>query len=197
MTDAAGNGYVIGNGWIAGRRRQLHGREVRARMADASGRGSSRTAAAPSSPGPGRSRCPRTRPASWSRAAASRRPGTRSPSRCTTRPAASGCGTTSTPANMAAQDVAFSPDGASVYVGNTEICAEPDERDGAPQVRPRGQPHLQPVLHAGHRALRLAVDGAGNVVATGTASPLPGSAYRDWMTIKTDAGGRIAVGAPL
>jgi hypothetical protein len=43
----------------------------------------------------------------------------------------------------------------------------------------------------GNALSRLAVDGAGNVVATGTATPLPGSAYRDWMTIKTDARGAL------
>ena len=39
--------------------------------------------------------------------------------------------------------------------------------------------------------IRLAVNASSSVIATGTALPLPGSAYRDWMTIKADDAGTL------
>jgi hypothetical protein len=89
-----------------------------------------------------------------------------------------------------AVDAAFSPDGASVYVGSTDVKVNPtamalDKFDLA------GNRLFSRSYPQGIALIRLAVDGASNVVATGTASPLPGSGYRDWMTIKTDPTGTL------
>jgi len=89
-----------------------------------------------------------------------------------------------------AVDAAFAPDGASVFVGSTDVRVNPtvmalDKFDLA------GNRLFSRSYPQGLALIRLAVDDAGNVVATGTASPLPGSAYRDWMTIKTDAAGTL------
>ena len=86
------------------------------------------------------------------------------------------------------QDVAFSPDGASVYVGNTEISVNPTAM-ALHKFDLAGNRVFSRSYTEGIALIRLAVDGAGNVLALGTALPLPGSGYRDWMTIKTDAGG--------
>ena len=89
------------------------------------------------------------------------------------------------------RDVAFAPDGASVYVGNTDFAAKRDMRWRSTSSTRSGNRIFSRSYPQGIALSRLAVDGAGNVVATGTATPLPGSAYRDWMTIKTDAGGAL------
>jgi hypothetical protein len=88
-----------------------------------------------------------------------------------------------------AQDVAFSPDGASVYVGNTEIGLTNTmalHKFGVAGNRIFSRSYTQGIALS-----RIAVDHTGNVVAIGTASALPGSGYVDWMTIKTDAAGGL------
>jgi len=88
----------------------------------------------------------------------------------------------------AGNDVAFSPDGASVYVGNTDFAVNPQAM-ALHKFDLAGHRIFSRSYTEGIALIRLAVDGGGNVVALGTALPLPGSAYRDWMTIKTDAAG--------
>jgi len=88
------------------------------------------------------------------------------------------------------QDVAFSPDGARVYVGNTEI-AQPNAM-ALHQFDLAGTKIFSRSYTQGIALSRLTIDAAGNVVAVGTAAPLPGSAYRDWMTIKTTAAGALS-----
>jgi hypothetical protein len=87
------------------------------------------------------------------------------------------------------QDVAFSPDGASVYVGNTEIGLT--NAMALHKFDLSGNRIFSRTYTQGIALSRIAVDGAGNVVAIGTASPLPGSGYIDWMTIKTSATGGL------
>jgi hypothetical protein len=86
-------------------------------------------------------------------------------------------------------DVAFSPDGASVYVGNTEIALT--NTMALHRFDLAGNRLFRRFYAQGITLSRLAVDGAGNVAAVGTAAPLPGSGYVDWMTIKTDATGAL------
>ena len=88
------------------------------------------------------------------------------------------------------QDVAFSPDGASVYVGNTEL-ASPANAMALHNFNLSGTRIFSRAYPQGLALSRLVVDRAGNVVAIGTAAPVPGSGYRDWMTIKTDAAGAL------
>jgi hypothetical protein len=92
------------------------------------------------------------------------------------------------------QDVAFSPDGASVYVGNTEIGLT--NAMALHKFDLAGNLISSRSYTQGIALSRIAVDHAGNVIAIGTASPLPGSGYRDWMTIKT-SGRSIVMGTPL
>jgi fibronectin type 3 domain-containing protein len=88
------------------------------------------------------------------------------------------------------QDAAFSPDGASVYVGNTEL-ASPANAMALHNFDLSGTRIFSRAYTQGLALSRLVVDHAGNVVAIGTAAPVPGSGYRDWMTIKTDAAGAL------
>lgn len=88
-----------------------------------------------------------------------------------------------------AQDVAFSPDGASVLVGNTEIGLT--NAMALHKFDLSGNRRFSRIYTQGIALVRLSVDSLGNVVAIGTAAPLPGSGYRDWMTIKTDAAGAL------
>jgi len=90
--------------------------------------------------------------------------------------------------NYGGRDVAFSPDGASVYVGSTNVTVSPMAMALA-RFDLAGHRLFSRSYADGNALLRIAVDAAGNVVAVGTALPLAGSAYRDWMTIKTDAAG--------
>jgi hypothetical protein len=85
-------------------------------------------------------------------------------------------------------DVAFAPDGASVYVGNMALTPNGNAMS-LHKFDLAGNRVFSRTYAQGSALLRLAVDGAGDVVATGTATPLPGNAYRDWMTIKTDPAG--------
>jgi len=87
-------------------------------------------------------------------------------------------------------DVAFSPDGATVYVGNTEI-ASPTNAMALHKFDVSGSRLFSRSYTQGTALVRLAVDSAGNVAAIGTAAPLPGSGYRDWMTLKTNAAGAL------
>jgi hypothetical protein len=93
-------------------------------------------------------------------------------------------------ARFAALDVAFAPDGLSVFVGDTDIFANP-QAIALHKFNLAGNLLFRRSYPQGLAFVRLAVDASSNVVATGTALPLPGSAYRDWMTIKTDAAGTL------
>ena len=88
-----------------------------------------------------------------------------------------------------AHDVGFSPDGTSVYVGNTEIGLE--NSMALHKFDLAGRRIFSRSYTQGIALSRIAVDGAGNVVAIGTAAPLPGSGYIDWMTIKTNPSGEL------
>ena len=90
-----------------------------------------------------------------------------------------------------AVDAAFSPDGASVFVGSTDVLSVNPTRMALHKFNLAGNLLFQRSYPQGLALNRLAVDASSNVVATGTASPLPGSAYRDWMTIKTDSAGTL------
>jgi hypothetical protein len=85
--------------------------------------------------------------------------------------------------------VGFSPDGASVHVGNTEIGLT--NSMALHKFDLSGNRIFSRSYAQGIALSRIAVDGAGNVIAIGTASPLPGSGYIDWMTIKTSATGGL------
>ena len=91
---------------------------------------------------------------------------------------------------FAAVDAAFAPDGTSVFVGNTDISVNPTAM-ALHKFDLAGNLLFRRSYPQGLALIRLAVDGSSNVVATGTALPLPGSAYRDWMTIKTNAAGTL------
>jgi hypothetical protein len=87
------------------------------------------------------------------------------------------------------QDVGFSPDGANLYVGNTEIGLT--NAMALHKFDLAGNRIFSRSYTQGIALSRVAVDRAGNVIAIGTASPLPGSGYRDWMTIKTNSAGAL------
>ena len=91
---------------------------------------------------------------------------------------------------FSALDAAFSPDGSSVFVGDTDITVNPTAME-LHKFNLAGNLLFRRSYPQGLALIRLAVDASSNVVATGTALPLPGSAYRDWMTIKTDAAGTL------
>jgi WD40 repeat protein len=76
------------------------------------------------------------------------------------------------------RDVAFAPDGASVYVGNTDFSQSVTAM-ALHKFDILGNRLFSRSYTQGNALARLAVDGAGNVVAIGTATPLLGSAYRD------------------
>jgi hypothetical protein len=84
--------------------------------------------------------------------------------------------------------VAFAPDGASVFVGNTDIATSPTSM-GLHKFDLAGNLLFRRSYADGIALSRLAVDGAGNVVLLGTAAPLPTVTGRDWMTVKTNAAG--------
>ena len=93
-------------------------------------------------------------------------------------------------ARYGAVDGAFAPDGTSVFVGNTDITVNPTAM-ALHKYDLAGNLLFRRTYPQGIALIRLAVDRSSNVVATGTALPLPGSAYRDWMTIKTDPAGTL------
>jgi fibronectin type 3 domain-containing protein len=84
--------------------------------------------------------------------------------------------------------VAFAPDGASVFVGNTDIATNPTSM-GLHKFDVAGDLLFRRFYADGIAFSRLAVDGAGNVVLLGTAASLPTVPGRDWMTVKTNAAG--------
>jgi fibronectin type 3 domain-containing protein len=84
--------------------------------------------------------------------------------------------------------VAFAPDGASVFVGNTDIATNPTSM-GLHKFDVAGNLLFRRSYTDGIAFSRLAVDGAGNVVLLGTAASLPTVPGRDWMTVKTNAAG--------
>jgi hypothetical protein len=92
------------------------------------------------------------------------------------------------PARYGGAAVAFAPDGASVFVGNTDIATNPTSM-GLHKFSVDGNLLFRRSYADGIAFSRLAVDGAGNVVLLGTAASLPTVPGRDWMTVKTNAAG--------
>ena len=187
VTDSAGNGYVIGNGWITGGadtymvvKYAPDGRRLWTGFLES---GSSTFLAGPTSLAlsPDETRLAvtggnfSTTWRSFSLAMFDTASGQRLWNHLDT-------------SNYGGRDVAFSPDGASVYVGSTNVTVSPMAMALA-RFDLAGHRIFSRSYADGNALVRIALDTAGNVVAVGTALPLPGSAYRDWMTIKTDAAG--------
>jgi hypothetical protein len=87
-----------------------------------------------------------------------------------------------------ATDVAFASDGASLYAGSNVLTPN-NTVMALHRFDLAGNRLFSRTYPDGRALIRMAVDGSGNVVFTGDALPLPGSPLRDWMTIKTNAAG--------